>query len=42
MRLIVAGSCNSSRRQCFTWKKFFKSEFSENISQKFHYQWKIG
>ena len=36
LRLIVAGSCNSSRHQCFMREKFFKNEISENISQKFH------
>ena len=36
LRLIVIGSCNSSRHQCFTREKFFKNEISENISQKFH------
>ena len=34
-------SCNSSRHQRFM-REFFKNEISENISQKFHDQWKIG
>ena len=42
LRLIVSGSSNSSRHQCFMREKFFKNEISENISQKFHDQWKIG
>jgi len=39
---IVTGSCNSSRHQRFTRKKFFENEISESISQKFHDQWKIA
>jgi len=41
LRLIVTGSCNSSRHQRFMREKFFKNEISENLSQKFHDQWKI-
>jgi len=36
--LIVTGSCNSSRYECFMREKFFKNEISENNSQKFHGQ----
>jgi len=35
------GRCNSSCQQRFMRKKFFKNGISENISQKFHDQWKI-
>jgi len=38
LRLIVTGSCNSSRHQHFMRENFFKNEISENISQKFHDQ----
>ena len=40
--LIVTGSSNSSRHQRFMREKFFKNKICENISQKFHYQCKIG
>ena len=40
--LVVTGSCNSSHHQPFMREKFFKNEITENISQKFHDQWKIG
>jgi len=42
LRLIVTGSCNSSRHERFMREKFFKNEISENNTQKFHDQWKIG
>jgi len=42
LRLIVTGSCNSSRHQRFMQETFLKNEISENISQEFHDQWKIG
>jgi len=42
LRLIVSGHCNSSRQQHFMREKLFKNEISENNSQKFHDQWKIG
>jgi len=38
LRLIVTGSCTSSRHQRFMREKFFKSEIRENISLKFHDQ----
>jgi len=38
LRLIVVGSCNSSRHERFLREKFFKNEISENNSQKFHDQ----
>jgi len=38
LRLIVVGSCNSSRHERFMQEKFFKNEIIENISQKFHDQ----
>jgi len=38
LRLIITGNCNSSRHQRFMREKFFKTEISENISQKFHDQ----
>jgi len=38
LRLIVTGSCNSSRHHRFMREKFFKNEISENISQKFRDQ----
>jgi len=38
LRLIVIGSCNSSRHQRFMRDRFFKNEISENIFQKFHDQ----
>jgi len=38
LRLVVTGSCNSSYHQRFTREKFFKNEFTEKISQKFHEQ----
>ena len=42
LRLNLVASCNSSRRERFMREKFFKNEISENNSQKFHDQWKIG
>jgi len=39
--LSVTNSCNSSRHQRFMREKGFKNKSSENISQKFHDQWKI-
>ena len=41
-RLIVVGSCNTSRHERFMREKFFKTQISENNSQNFHDQWKIG
>jgi len=38
---FFSGSCNSSRHQSFMREKIFKTKISENISQKFHDQWKI-
>ena len=38
LRLIVIGSCNSSRHELFMRQKFQKNEISENNSQKFHDQ----
>jgi len=38
LRLIVTGSCNSSRNQRFMREKFSKNEIRENISQKLHDQ----
>jgi len=35
VRLIVIGSCNSSRHERFMREKFFKNKISENKSQKF-------
>jgi len=42
LRLIASNSCNSSHHQRFMRETFFKNEISENISQKFHDQWKIA
>jgi len=42
LRLFVTGSCNSSHHQPFMREKFLKNAISENISQKFYDQWKIG
>ena len=42
LRLIATGSCDFSRHRRFMREKFFKNEIRENISQKFHDQWKIG
>jgi len=42
LRLIVTGSCNSSRHQRFMREKFFKNETSENISQKFLASERLG
>jgi len=38
LRLIVIGSCDSSRHERFMREKFCKNEISENNSQKFHDQ----
>ena len=38
---VVNNSCDSSRHQRFMRDNFFKNEISENVSQKFHDQWKI-
>jgi len=40
--IIGSGSCNAFHHQRFMREKYFKYEISENISQKFHNQWKIG
>ena len=42
LHLIVVGSCNTSRHERFMREKFFKTQISENNSQKFHDQRKIG
>jgi len=41
LRLIVTGWCNSSRHQRFMRENNLKNEINENISHKFHDQWKI-
>jgi len=38
---VATNSCNPSHNQRFVPEKFFENEISENISQKFHDQWKI-
>ena len=38
---VVTNSCRSHVHQRFMRESFFKNEISENISQKFHDQWKI-
>jgi len=38
---VITNSCKSFRHERFMLEKFFKNEISENISQKFHDQWKI-
>ena len=40
LRLIVTGSCNSSRHERFMRENFFQNEISENNSQKFSWPMK--
>jgi len=38
---VVTNSCNSTGHKRFMRENFFNNEINENISQKFHDQWKI-